>query len=204
MRKIFITGIGTDTGKTIASAVITEALKADYWKPVQCGTEPETDAETVRRLISNTKSRIHREAYCLKEAASPHAAAEKEGIRIELGKITLPESANQTLVIEGAGGLLVPLNENELVADLIGHLNAGVILVVNFYLGSINHSLLTCAELKRRKLSVLGIIFSGEINGASEQVILKQSGLKKLGHIPFEPGFGRTSVLKNVTQFQGI
>src|ERR1700751_5993117 len=98
MRKIFVTGIGTDVGKTIVAAVLTEALKADYWKPIQCGLEPSTDSALVGQLITNSVSKIRPEAYCLKNAISPHAAAELEGIKIDLRKINLPESSNSTLI----------------------------------------------------------------------------------------------------------
>jgi dethiobiotin synthetase len=204
MRKLFITGIGTDTGKTIAAAVLAESLQADYWKPVQCGTTPETDSQTVKRLISNPVSRVHPEAYCLKEAASPHAASEKEGVKIDLAQIGIPVCTNSTLIIEGAGGLLVPLNEKDLVADLISFLGAEVILVASFYLGSINHSLLTCAELKRRNIPVLGLLFTGASNPESERIILKLSGLKKLGSIGHEALFNREAVLRYAPQFRQI
>src|ERR1700722_12595373 len=127
MKNIFVTGIGTDVGKTIVSTVITEALQADYWKPVQAGFADGTDTEFVRSLVSNKKSVIYPEAYRLKMPASPHTAAAAEGITIHIKDIKLPVTSN-TLVIEGAGGLMVPLNEKELVIDLIEHLQASAIV----------------------------------------------------------------------------
>ncbi len=188
MRKLFITGIGTDVGKTIAAAVITEALQADYWKPVQAGFADGTDSETVKSLVSNSKTVIYPEAYKLKMPASPHAAAVAEGITINIENIKVPQT-NNTLVIEGAGGLMVPLSEKELVIDLIEELQAEVIVVVRHYLGSINHSLLTLQALKSRKLNVMGIIISGAPNEQSEKAILSFSDYKIIGRIGEEKTF---------------
>src|SRR6202012_1239001 len=139
MRKIFVTGIGTDVGKTVVSAILTQALKADYWKPIQTGTEFDNDTERVKKLVSNTSSVFHSEAYRLKASLSPHAAAKAENTKIDLAEINIPETTH-TLIIEGAGGLLVPLNEKYFVIDLIKKMNAETILVVQNYLGSINHT----------------------------------------------------------------
>ena len=151
MQPIFITGIGTGVGKTIVSAIVTEALQADYWKPVQAGFMEGTDKTVVRDLLSNHTSRVHEEVYKLKLAASPHIAAREENIEIDLEKIYRDYSqlliSNDHVVIEGAGGIMVPLNEREFVIDLIKILDAKVILVSRNYLGSINHSLLTAEIL---------------------------------------------------------
>ena len=117
--KIFVTGISTDVGKTIASAIIAESLEADYWKPIQAGDLDHSDSHKIAALISNPKTKIHENSYKLNTPASPHLAAEIDGIRIESQKITEPISGNENLVIEGAGGLLVPLNETDSVVDLI-------------------------------------------------------------------------------------
>ncbi len=204
MRKIFVTGIGTNVGKTIASAVLAEALRADYWKPVQCGLEPVTDSQMVRSLITNRVSIVHPEAYCFAEAASPHTASKKAGLEIKLSNIILPLTDNSTMIIEGAGGLLVPLNEENLIADLIVQLKAEVIVVVNFYLGSINHTLLTCQELKRRNIPVLGLLLSGSPNEASADIIFKQTGLRKLGHIAQEQVFNKDTIVHYASQFKTI
>ncbi|MFH0867509.1 MAG: dethiobiotin synthase, partial [Bacteroidota bacterium] len=134
MKNYFVTGIGTDVGKTIVSAILCEALQADYWKPVQCGSLDHTDSDVVRNLLSNNKSNIHPEIYRLKTAASPYHAATLENVYIDPGKIILPKT-NNDLIIEGAGGLMVPLNDNYLMIDLIKKLNAEVILVSQNYLG---------------------------------------------------------------------
>ncbi len=169
--KYFITAIGTDSGKTLVSAILCQALGADYWKPVQAGTPK--DADTVKELVSKNII-IHPETYFLKTPASPHAAAKIDGIKIELNQFSIPQYSNH-LVIEGAGGLLVPLNENDKVADLIIKLNVPVILVVNLYLGCINHSLLTIEALQNRNIPIAGLIFNGAPNPESEQQILKSA-----------------------------
>jgi dethiobiotin synthetase len=204
MRKIFVTGIGTDVGKTVVCAILTEALKADYWKPIQCGREPSTDSESIKDLLTNTVSKIYPETYCLKGHLSPHAAAELEGVKIDLSKIIAPQTTNSTIIIEGAGGLMVPLNDTDVVGDMISRLKAEVIVVSNFYLGSINHTLLTCSELKRRNIPVTGIIFNGDYNKASADIILKQSGLKLLGRINNEKQLDKNTVSNYISQFEKI
>ena len=188
MKKIFVTGIGTDVGKTIVSAVITEALQADYWKPVQAGYADGTDTELVRSLVTNKKTVIHPETYKLKIPASPHAAAAAEGIEIRIKDIKAPRTTN-TLVIEGAGGLMVPLSEKELVIDLIEYLQASAIVVIRHYQGSINHSLLTLQVLKQRNIPVLGLVISGAPNEQSEKAILSFSDHKIIGRIGGEKEF---------------
>lgn len=182
MKRIFVTGIGTDIGKTVVSAVLVEALKADYWKPVQTGSFFSRDTTEVQRIITNTKSRFHPESYLLKQPMSPHAAAELEGVEIDVDRIRLPETSNH-LVIEGAGGLMVPLNRKYFMIDLIQKFNAEVILVVKNYLGSINHTLLSIDALKSRGIHIMGIVINEEPHELSESIILQYSGLKLLGRI---------------------
>jgi dethiobiotin synthetase len=172
--KYFVTAIDTDSGKTLVSAILCEALKADYWKPVQAGLP--RDAETVRALISNTVTKIHEETFLLNTAASPHAAAKKDGLTIDLTAFKSPVTQN-SLIIEGAGGCLVPLNDHDLVIDLIRSINTEVVLVSDLYLGSINHTLLTIEALQGRRIKIKGIIFNGESNPESERIILLRSRL---------------------------
>jgi dethiobiotin synthetase len=179
----FVTAIDTDSGKTLASAIVCEALEADYWKPVQAGLP--RDSETVKNLVSNTRTTVHPETYLLKTPASPHASAKRDGVVINISDLKLPE-ASQDLIIEGAGGCLVPLNDQDLVIDLISRFNAEVILVADLYLGSINHTLLTIEALRNRQLPIRGIIFNGESNIESERVILLRSGLRCLLRIDRE------------------
>ena len=183
MRKIFITGIGTDVGKTVVSSVLAEALKADYWKPVQTGSFFSTDTAKVQKWVSNPISKCHPEGYLLKQYMSPHAAAELEGIDIGLTDLKLPETTNSTLIMEGAGGLMVPLNRKEFMIDMIKKFDAEVVLVIQNYLGSINHSLLSIDQLKSRGLKILGIVYNGAPHQLSEDIILDYSGLKVLGRI---------------------
>lgn len=176
----FVTAIGTDSGKTLISILLCRALQADYWKPVQAGFP--TDSETAKTFLQNTKSRIHAETYLLKEAASPHAAAALENITIDLNKFTIPKSVGD-LVIEGAGGCLVPLNDKDFVIDLAPKFNASVILVSNLYLGSINHTLLSWEAIMKRNLPVKGIIFNGRPNRETERIILHHTGLRCILHV---------------------
>lgn len=181
----FITGIGTDVGKTVVAAIVTEALEADYWKPVQAGELDNSDTHKLKRWVTNSKTRFHENASALNTPMSPHAAAEIDGVQISVKDIKRPSTKNN-LVIEGAGGLLVPLNETETVADLIQPTDK-VIVVSQHYLGSINHTLSTIEALKHRKLDIFGIIFNGEEHPATESIIAKMTGVKVLGRLDKEP-----------------
>ncbi len=203
MKIYFVTGIGTGVGKTIVSAILCEALHADYWKPVQCGNLDNTDPDLVRSLLSNRKSKIHSEIYQLKTSASPHYAAALENVFIDPNKIIIPETQN-TLVIEGAGGLMVPLNENFLMIDLIKKLNAEVILVSKNYLGSINHTLLSLEALKNRNIQVRGIVFNGEENKSSEEIIMSFTGQDSLLHISEEPEINKNVISRYAIKFSDI
>lgn len=183
-KNLFVTGIGTDVGKTVIAATLVEALQADYWKPAQAGELDNTDTHTVKRLVSNEKSHFFDERYRLKEPMSPHAAAELEGIEINLSDFELPKTDNR-LIVEGAGGLMVPLNsKGDLIIDLIKHVDLAVVLVSRNYLGSINHTLLSVEALQNREIEIAGIIFNGEPNKATEDVILRYTGLRCLGRVP--------------------
>tara|TARA_B110000977_G_scaffold180812_1_gene240897 strand:+ start:1737 stop:2354 length:618 start_codon:yes stop_codon:yes gene_type:complete len=182
MKTYFITGIGTDVGKTIAAALITQALEADYWKPVQAGDLNVSDTLKVQELVDNKISKFHPETYQLNEPMSPHAAAERDGVLIDISKFVVPKTNNH-LVIEGAGGLLVPLNRKNTILDLIEHLNSEVILVSRHYLGSINHTLMSAALLQQRKIKVKGILFNGYENKETESIIKEMTGLEIIGRI---------------------
>lgn len=177
----FVTAIGTDSGKTLVSAILTEALSADYWKPIQAGDPCDTDK--VKELVSNSHSAFHAEAFKLKMPASPHAAAKAEGITLSVDDIGIVQTDND-LVVEGAGGVMVPLNDLEFVIDIARQADTEVILVADLYLGSINHTLLTIDYLKRNDFKVKGIIFNGDVNEESERIIEFHSGYKVLLHIP--------------------
>lgn len=184
MTPIFITGTGTNVGKTIVSVIIANALQADYWKPVQAGTDNGTDSEWVKKLCVHSSVRVHPETYKLKLAVSPHIAAREEEVEIDLEKIASQRPMTiGHLIIEGAGGLLVPLNHHEMVIDLICKLNAKVIIVSRNYLGSINHSLLTAEVCRQRGLDVLGWIFNDDYMEYQEE-IAGWSGYTVIGQIP--------------------
>jgi dethiobiotin synthetase len=181
---LIIAGIHTGIGKTICSAVICQALGYDYWKPVQAGDWENSDAIFIKKNVSNSKTFIHPEKYKLVTAASPHYAAEIDGIEIKKEEIKLPSSTNN-IVVETAGGLMSPLGNNFLNIDLIEHLKLPVVLVSNNYLGSINHTLLSAEALQKRNIEIKGIVFSGEKNEASQSFILSYTKLKHLFSIPF-------------------
>ena len=190
--KLFITGIGTDVGKTIASSITVEALEADYWKPFQAGDLDNSDTNKVQKYVSNTTTEFHKNAYALQTPASPHLAAQIDGIIIDINKIIEPKTKNN-LVVEGAGGIFVPLNDADCVIDLIQP-DYKVIVVSRHYLGSINHTLMTIEILKSRNLNVAGIIFSGDENKASESIILEKTGVPMIGRIDNEPYFDQNVI----------
>ncbi|TWW00314.1 dethiobiotin synthase [Chitinophaga pinensis] len=186
-QRIFITGIGTGVGKTVTSACVVEALQADYWKPIQSGLSEGTDTDTVKSLISNPVTVCHPEAYRLEAPASPHLAARLENIQIDVAQVVAQvggiQPSGRPLVIEGAGGLMVPLTEQLFTIDFIAQLKASVIIVSQNYLGSINHALLTAQVLKQRGIPVLGWIFSGAYH-TNETEVVEWSGYPLLGRIP--------------------
>ncbi|MGY0408023.1 MAG: dethiobiotin synthase [Polaribacter sp.] len=198
-KKYFITGISTEVGKTVTAAIVTEALEADYWKPIQAGELENSDTDKVERLISNKKSKFHPNSYALKTPMSPHAAAEIDGITIDINKITAPKIKNH-LVIEGAGGLLVPLNDTETILDIIQP-NYKIIVASRHYLGSINHTLLTVNLLQEKGFEV-SIIFSGEEHLTTESIIKKMTNVNSIGRINEEPYFDKNVIKEYANLFR--
>ncbi|MGG9972311.1 dethiobiotin synthase [Ferruginibacter sp. SUN002] len=196
---IVIAGIHTNIGKTICSAVVCQALGYDYWKPVQAGDLENSDSIFIKRVVSNPSCIIHPEAYRLSIPASPHYAAEVDGVTITKANIKLPISDNN-IVIETAGGIMSPLAYNYINIDLIEQLSLPVILVSNSYLGSINHTLLSIAVLKQRKIRLKGIVFSGESNPSTESFIKQYTGLPILFSIPALAEVNATSIDNFVKQ----
>ena len=195
MRKAyFISGIGTEVGKTVTSAFLQLALDADYWKPVQAGDLDFGDRDRVQSWTGMDASRYHPERYRLRTPASPHYAARIDGVNIKLTDFELPNTGDRPLLVEGAGGLLVPLNEQDTMLDVVQHLDLPVILVSRHYLGSINHTLLSVEVLRGRRCKVAGIIFSGGENPESARIIEKLSGVPVLAELPE----------LNVVEVQGI
>ncbi len=176
MDRIMVAGIGTDVGKTVVSAILTILLKGDYWKPIECGN---SDTETMKSWINNT---IHPSAYSLKAPLSPHHAARLENLSIERDSITLPNT-KRPLIIEGVGGILVPVTTGTTTMDLFKKWDCQWVIVSKHYLGSINHTLLTIEVLKRLEISILGLIFNGDPNPDSEEAILEISKVPLLGRL---------------------
>ncbi|WP_296384105.1 dethiobiotin synthase [Winogradskyella sp.] len=199
MNTYFVTGISTDVGKTIASAILVEALEADYHKPVQAGELDNCDTKKVQSLVSNSKSVFHPNSFALQTPMSPHGAAELDGLTIDLKQIKRPPTKNH-LVIEGAGGLMVPLNDSETVLDLIQPKDK-VIIVSRHYLGSINHTLLTINTLKAKGFNV-ALIYSGDEHKSTESIIEKMTGVKIIGRINDEPYFDRNVIAEYAELFR--
>ncbi|MCP1996802.1 dethiobiotin synthase [Flavobacterium sp. HSC-61S13] len=169
---LFITGIGTGVGKTVVSAVFVQHFQADYWKPIQSGDLDDSDTQKVQQLVDGAGIQFHPERHRLQLAASPHKSAIQENIQIQKQDFNLPVTANR-LIIEGAGGLLVPISDDFFMIDLIIDLEAAVVLVVRDYLGCINHSLLSIAFLRQKKIAIAYLVINGTMDVDSERVILK-------------------------------
>lgn len=183
----FVTGIHTDAGKTVTSAFLQLALDADYWKPIQAGDLDFGDADRVKAWTGTAKDRFHPVRHALRTPASPHYAAMLDGIDIKLADFTLPETNNRPLIVEGAGGILVPINDQETVADLIAHLGLPTILVSRHYLGSINHTLLSIAYLQSKNIPLAGLIYSGGNSPETVRIIGEQTGVWPLVELPELP-----------------
>ncbi len=191
----FITGIGTNVGKTIVSAILTESLQADYWKPIQSGTNEGKDSDTIRDLISNSKTIIHPESYLLKQPLSPHFAAKLEQVEIELNKINVPATSNN-LIIEGAGGIFVPINDTQFVIDIAKKIECEIILVVSNYLGCINHTLLSLNYLISNHFKVKAIVFNDTFETEVKSVIINHYKELQIIDIPILENLSKESVKK--------
>jgi dethiobiotin synthetase len=181
MFKLIVTGPGTEVGKTVVSAILTSIFQADYWKPIECGNQECSDTEVMKTLI-NPLSQVHPPMYSFKAPLSPHQAARLEHIQID-PYLIIPPKTTRPLVIETAGGILVPLNPHTLTLDLFESWKGLWVIVSKHYLGSINHTLLTVEKLKQRNASILGLIFNGEPNADTEEAILHFSNLPFLGRL---------------------
>ena len=179
---IAILGIHTGIGKTICSAVLAEAMGADYWKPVQAGME-ERDIAIVKELLTNGHERVHEEAIKLSQPMSPHAAAEIDGVEIDFTKFAWPKT-DKTLLVETAGGILSPMSSTTTMADFVSHYNLPAILVIQNYLGSINHTLLSIEVLKHRNIKLLGLVINGDANESSEAFIRQYAKVPILARVP--------------------
>ncbi len=183
--KIFVTGTGTDVGKTVLSAILMAGLKARYWKPVQSGLNAITDAQLIKNLTGLSSSHFFPETYRLNQPLSPHASAAMDGVTIKMDSFNLPEmEPDDTLIVEGAGGILVPLNEQSMMIDLMVKLDIPVLLVSANVLGTINHTLLSLELLKQRGLDVVGVILNGDSNAINKNAIKFYGKTSVLAEIP--------------------
>lgn len=201
MFKWMVAGSGTDVGKTVVSAILATLLDADYWKPIQCGNEENSDTATIKNWIDTKRHFVHSPAYSLKAPLSPHHAARLENTPIAIDSITIPTTAHR-LVIEGVGGIFVPLTTKVLTIDLFKSWNCQWIIVSRHYVGSINHTLLTIEALKQRQVPIIGIIFNGESNPDSEAAILEISQLPCLGRLLPEENLNLTIIQRYAKEWR--
>ena len=199
---LFVTGIGTDVGKTVVSAILCEYFGFDYWKPIQTGKNLGTDNESLKSLVSTAGFTTYPESYLLEQPLSPHAAAKFENETIKLNQIQFPASSSK-LIIEGAGGLLVPINyDNETICDLIIQLKCPVVLVVKEYLGNINHTLLSLEHLKQREIPEFGIVYVGDELPETSEIIEKMTGIKTLFRVPLFSLLNKDTIRKFAQEIQ--
>ena len=184
--RFIVTGTDTGVGKTVVAAMLTQALDAGYFKPVQSGLEGETDTEAVRRLTGLADGHFLPEVYRLRTPASPHLSAEIDGVAINTGRLTPPDTG-RPLIVEGAGGLLVPLTRRTLFIDAFAAWTLPVILCARTALGGINHALLSIEALKARAIPIHGIVFVGDENADTQRTIAEMSGVRRLGRLPWLP-----------------
>jgi dethiobiotin synthetase len=187
--RIFVTGTDTNVGKTVFAAGLTGLLDGYYWKPVQAGLDGEADSSVVRRLSGVPADRVLPEGWRLTTAASPHLAAERDGVALDIARLTLP-TLNRPLVIEGAGGLMVPLTRQDLFIDVIARWGVAVVLCARTSLGTLNHTLLSLEALRRRAVPIVGVAFVGEPHADNERTI------GEMGNVPV---LGRLSILEPLT-----
>jgi dethiobiotin synthetase len=195
--RFFITGTDTGVGKTVVSALLCAALDAIYWKPIQTGTSEGTDRNTVRRLAELRQTRTRSESYRFAPPVSPHLAAKRAGVRIELRKIVIPRmEPTDHLIAEGAGGVLVPINGTQFMTDLMRHLRLPVLLVTRSSLGTINHTLMSLAALRAAKLAVQGVVMVGKPNSENRKAIEHYGAIQVVGTVPLLPKLDRKALLQ--------
>jgi dethiobiotin synthetase len=196
-QRYFITGTDTGVGKTVLSALLCAAVGASYWKPIQTGTEVDSDSETVRALAGLASEKILKEAYEFVPPVSPHLAARLAGVRIDLSKIKLPAGAeNLPLIVEGAGGVLVPVNEKDLMVDLMRQLGLPVLLAARSSLGTINHTTLSLAALRNAGVEVAGVVMIGAPNKENRAAIEEYGKVPVVGEIPWLTEINREVLLE--------
>lgn len=201
MTGYFVTGTDTDVGKTVVCAWLMRALDGEYWKPIQAGLEGETDAMTVRRLTGFGADRFHESVYGLNAPLSPHEAARRDGVAIDLDRMELPRHG-RPLIVEGAGGLLVPLNARDFVIDLIAKLGLPVILVSRSRIGTINHTLLSIEALRMRHIELAGVVIHGESNPENRDSIARYGNVPIIAEIPILEPLTKESIAGAATNIK--
>jgi dethiobiotin synthetase len=192
---LFVTGTDTNVGKTLLSALLVAALDATYWKPIQTGAREGTDRRTVMQLAGIPEAQTIPESYCFDPPVSPHLAAEASGVRIDLARIQPQNNLARPIIAEGAGGILVPINDSELMLDLARHLAYPVLIAARAALGTINHTLLTVRALGCAKMPVKGVAMIGRRNKDNERSIEHFAGVPVIGSIPWLDTINRETLL---------
>jgi dethiobiotin synthetase len=196
MTGYFVTGTDTNVGKTVLSALLVAALDAVYWKPVQTGASEGTDRESVRRWAEASDDRLPQERYRFDPPVSPHLASREAGVRIALDAFAFPAApAGRKWIVEGAGGVMVPLNERDLMRDLIRQIGFPVIVAARTTLGTINHTLLTLAALREARLAICGVALVGDENIDNRRAIEHYGDVRVIGHIPMLKKIDRAALL---------
>lgn len=193
-QKLFVTGTDTDIGKTVVSSILVSGLQAAYWKPIQAGRDPITDTEFLKRTTGLPDAHFYEESFNLTEPMSPHAAAEIDGITIGFDDIREPNTAQKHLIIEGAGGLIVPVNDDQYVIDLIAHFGYPALLVAKSGLGTLNHTLLSLEAMRNRNIPIFGVVLAGERHDSNEEAIIKYGKIERLFRLPILPELNPDSV----------
>lgn len=193
-KKLFVTGTDTDIGKTVISSILVSGLKAEYWKPIQAGRDPITDTQFLKNTTGLPENYFHDESFNLTEPMSPHAAAEIDGVSIHFDNIHEPDMNTDHLVIEGAGGLIVPINGSQYVIDLIVHFGYPALLVAKSGLGTLNHTLLSLEAMTKRDIPVFGVVMVGDRHHSNEEAIIKYGNVKRLFRIPTLPDLTQKTV----------
>lgn len=186
-KKLFITGTDTDLGKTVVSSILVSGLEAGYWKPIQAGRDPITDTEFLRKATDLPDSHFYKESFNLTEPMSPHAAAKIDRVTIHFDDIREPKATQEHLIIEGAGGLIVPVNDNQYIIDLIAHFGYPALLVAKSGLGTLNHTLLSLEAMRNRNIPVFGVVLVGERHDSNEEAIIKYGQIERLFRLPILP-----------------
>lgn len=184
---LFVSGTDTDIGKSVISSMLVLGLKAGYWKPVQSGVTPCTDTQFVKKTTGLNSDYFYRETYLLNEPLSPHASAKIDDVHINMKNFNLPQFSQKKLVVEGAGGLLVPMNDKEMIIDLISYLKLPILLVARSGLGTLNHTLLSIEAIRKRGLELFGVVLNGEPNPSNEEAIVTYGAINKLFRVPIMP-----------------